>query len=56
MNEINFKNDLEKFNLLWSKKANHIFTQEEYDRELKENPNLKHEYYSQEKIAKKYAK
>lgn len=50
------KNDLEKLNLFWSEKANHTFTQEELDTELKEHPNFWQSYYLQEQLAKKYKK
>ena len=46
--------NLETFNSLWSEKANHTFTQEELDEELKGNPNFFQSYYLQEKLAKKY--
>lgn len=48
------KNSLEKFNLFWSEKANHTFTEEEYQEELKQDPDLWQSYSRMEQIAKKY--
>jgi hypothetical protein len=48
------ENDLEKFNILWSAKSNHTFTQEELDREFEKNPNFYSSYSLQEKLSKKY--
>jgi hypothetical protein len=44
------ENNLEKFNFLW--KCN--LTQEEYDKELVENPSLWTNYSIQQKVSKKY--
>jgi len=45
---------LDKFNFIWAEKAEHTFTQEELDKELKENQNLFKSYYLMEQLAKKY--
>lgn len=47
---------LEKFNEIWAKKANHIFTQEELDKMLKDSPDMTTKYYLQEKLIKQFIK
>lgn len=48
------KNNLEKFNELWAVFKMRPLTQEEYDKELEEHPNLWNSYYLQQEVAKKY--
>jgi hypothetical protein len=46
---------LEIFNQLWSKKANHIFTQKEFNEMILENPTMLYSYALQYRIVDKYS-
>lgn len=48
--------DLQTFNELWGIMGMRELTQEEYENELKEHPDLLLNYYLQQQVAKKYAK
>ena len=51
---MNMNKDLQTFNELWGIMKMRPLTQEEYDSELKEHPNLWGSYDLQRKIAEKY--
>lgn len=46
--------DLQTFNELWGIMKMRPLTQEEYNKELKDNPNLWYSYEAQRQVAQKY--